>query len=450
MSMTATEIRTAALTALRQAEEIDERYPQGLTPDVNATDFNEQRRLLAMVDEYEARLPQLEESERTRNRIKESIQKYQRPIVAPPDQEAREYRQGKTISPGNQFLGSEEYKSHLQGGAFNSQLNRIEFAVAMRAGTSFVERFQNRGRMRASDGYDSMEQKALMYAGSASVGGALVANDIRPGILDILQRDLTFLDVVPRLQTQSDTVEYIRQDTYTNNAAFVAEASASTGTSGTKPESALAYSTQTVPVQAMAHYIPITNRLLADAPAIRGIIDGQLLTGLARKLEDQILAGDGAGVNFRGILNTVGVLTQGLGGGSAIDAIWNARTQVRVTGHARPNVIVMHPNDFGAIRLVREDIAGSGTGGYLMGPPNQTGFVTLWGMPVVESEAITENTALVGDMVNGLALFDREQAAVRVGLVNDQFIRNMQTILAELRAALAVFRPSAFCLVTGI
>jgi len=85
-----------------------------------------------------------------------------------------------------------------------------------------------------------------------------------------------------------------------------------------------------------------------------------------------------------------------------------------------------------------------------MGPPSLSGATTMWGLPVVESEAMPAGTGLVGDFVQGSTLFDREQAAIRVGLINDQFIRNMQTILAELRAAFVVWRPTAFTKVTGI
>ena len=142
--------------------------------------------------------------------------------------------------------------------------------------------------------------------------------------------------------------------------------------------------------------------------------------------------------------------TQALGADSVIDAIFKARTKVRVTGKARPTAIVLHPNDWEAVRLARENSATGTLGGYLMGPPSLTGATTLWGLPVVESEAITENTGLVGDFSMGASLFDREQAVVRVGLIDQQFIRNMQTILAELRAAFVCWRPSAFTKITGI
>ena len=107
---------------------------------------------------------------------------------------------------------------------------------------------------------------------------------------------------------------------------------------------------------------------------------------------------------------------------ASIDAIFKARTQVRVTGKARPTAIVMHPNDWEAVRLARENIGDGHARRLSDGTAEHGGATTLWGLPVVESEAITENTALVGDFAMGATLFDREQAVVRVGLINDQFV----------------------------
>jgi HK97 family phage major capsid protein len=75
--------------------------------------------------------------------------------------------------------------------------------------------------------------------------------------------------------------------------------------------------------------------------------------------------------------------------------------------------------------------------------------MTIFGMPVVESENIAENRVLVGAFDMGCTLFDREQSAIRVGTVNDQFIRNIQTILAEQRCAFVCWRPAAFVSVSG-
>jgi hypothetical protein len=61
---------------------------------------------------------------------------------------------------------------------------------------------------------------------------------------------------------------------------------------------------------------------------------------------------------------------------------------------------------------------------------------------------VPENTVIVADFTQ-MTLYDREQSAVRVVTINDQPIRNMSTLLAELRAAFALFRPTAVCRVTG-
>ena len=41
----------------------------------------------------------------------------------------------------------------------------------------------------------------------------------------------------------------------------------------------------------------------------------------------------------------------------------------------------------------------------------------------------------------------RAPEPIHIDTINDQFVRNMLTILAELRAALTVFRPAAFATV---
>lgn len=191
--------------------------------------------------------------------------------------------------------------------------------------------------------------------------------------------------------------------------------------------------------------------MLADAPAIRGLIDTRLLLGLTLALESQVISGNGSGENLTGILNVAG--TNLVAGGSynnTMDALYHGRTLVRTAGHGRPSAVVLHPNDWEGIRLSRENAATATLGQYLMGPPSQTGPVSLWGMPVVESEAMTENSAVVGDWAMGATLFDREQGGIRVGTINDQFIRNIQTILAELRVAFVAWRPAVFSKVTAI
>jgi HK97 family phage major capsid protein len=84
-----------------------------------------------------------------------------------------------------------------------------------------------------------------------------------------------------------------------------------------------------------------------------------------------------------------------------------------------------------------------------MGPPNVLGVPTVFGLPVVEDENVPVDTVVVAPWAQATSIFDREQSAIRVGLINDQLIRNQQTILAEQRLAFVVWRPSAIVRVTG-
>jgi HK97 family phage major capsid protein len=264
----------------------------------------------------------------------------------------------------------------------------------------------------------------------------------------INQRPLVVTDLLPHIQTGSDTIEYISETVWTNNAAPVAEATATTGASGTKPESVLNFATNTALVRTIAHWVPATNRMLADAPQIRGYINTRLLGGLDQKLEDQIINGDGTGENLLGILSTPGIQTTAAGA-SVLDAIWTARTLIRTNALAMPNAVLVNPSNFSAIRLARENTASATLGNYLMGPPSTVGEVTVWGLRVVESLYVPAGTIVVGDFDSASTLYDREQGHVRVGYIDQQFVRNMQTILAELRAAFVTYRPAAYCRVTG-
>jgi HK97 family phage major capsid protein len=76
---------------------------------------------------------------------------------------------------------------------------------------------------------------------------------------------------------------------------------------------------------------------------------------------------------------------------------------------------------------------------------------TLWGLPVVPMSGMTEGQALVGAFTTAAQLFLR--GAIKVAISNshaDFFIKDLLALRAEVRAALHVYRPGAFALVTGI
>jgi HK97 family phage major capsid protein len=168
---------------------------------------------------------------------------------------------------------------------------------------------------------------------------------------------------------------------------------------------------------------------------------------IQQRLDLQLLVGDGTAPNLEGINSVTGIQTQALGSDSEQDAIYKAMTLVRTgTGRAEPSAVVMHPNDWQTIRLQTTT-----DGIYLWGSPSDTGADRIFGVPVIQSTAQTENTALVGDFANFCELVVRKGVEVQVSNSHDDyFVKGKQAIKAQLRCAFPVYRPAAFCTVTGI
>lgn len=293
-----------------------------------------------------------------------------------------------------------------------------------------------------------MGTKDLVTGASATSAGAAVFNDQYGSITDLIgERDLTVADIVTRGTTDSDTVEYVRVTGKTNAASPVVEASAASGTSGTKPESAMTLEVVSTTVKTVAHWMPMTKRAASDAPQVRTLVDNFLRYGLLEELEDQILNGSGSGENFTGILNTSGISTVG-SAGTDIDAIVDAIRTIR-NDRRRPNAVVFHPNDWYSTGFL---LAKDSQQRYLIGDPRASveQLNQIWGLQVVVTEAMTENTALVGEFRQAV-LWEREGISLSVSdSHSDYFVRNLLAILAELRAAFGVLDPDAFCTVTAI
>lgn len=301
------------------------------------------------------------------------------------------------------------------------------------------------------------DMKALLTGASATSAGAAVRNDLYAPVTDLIgQRELSLYDLVQKGQTGSDTVEYVRVTAKTNNAAPTAEATSAalpstyntpTTAEGYKPESSMALEVVSTTVKTIAHWMPITKRAASDAPQVRTLVDTFLRYGLEEELEDQMLSGSGSGENFTGILNsspsTVG------SAGTDLDAIVDAINSVRTTGRRRPNALVIHPGDWYSTGFL---LAKDSNGNYLVGDPRASidQLNTLWGLRVVVTEAMTQNTALVGDFRFAM-LWEREGINVTMSdSHSDFFTRNLLAVLAEMRAAFGVLDPQAFCTVTAV
>ncbi|MEH6721046.1 MAG: phage major capsid protein [Aurantimonas endophytica] len=307
-------------------------------------------------------------------------------------------------------------------------------------GEQFVESegfkaFESTGFSKGARAADLSVKATLTTAttdAAGSVGDAV--NQTRlPGLLPLAQRRLTVRDLLTQGRMDGNTLEYVKETGFVNNAAPVAEGAA-------KPESDLKFDLVSTSAKVIAHWMKASRQALSDVSQLRSIIDQRLLYGLAYVEEAQLLNGDGTGQNLFGIIPQATAYSAPFtpSAPTAIDTMRLAMLQAALaeypaTGH------VMHPTDWARIELTKN--AG---GDYIIGVPQGTAQPTLWSLPVVTTQAIAVDKFLTGAFQLGAQVFDRWDARVETGYVNDDFTKNLVTILAEERLALAVYRPEAF------
>jgi len=329
----------------------------------------------------------------------------------------------KTVALNEQLLKLQQRES-AQG-----KKEAIMTAGEMFAKSEQFKEFILRGGKGASQ---QMELKTITSA--AGSGAAGIFSDRLAGVVEDPLRPLTVRDLLDQGTTTSNLIEWVRENVFTNNAAPVTEA-------GLKPESNITYERLDVPVRTIAHWIPASKQVLSDFPQLQTLINGRLTYGLKIKEEDQILTGDGTGENLLGLIpqaTDYNVLLNKTGD-TNIDQIRHAILQCRQAFYPATG-IVMNPADWEAIELQKDN-----ENRYLFANPNALNLRTLWGLPVVESDAMTAGQFLVGSFRMAATLFDREQATIAMAdQHSDFFIRNMVAILAEERLALAVSRAKSF------
>jgi HK97 family phage major capsid protein len=301
------------------------------------------------------------------------------------------------------------------------------------AATGFKDR--NSANLRVKNTLTNLTTDA-----AGSVGDGVQATRL-PGVIDVPQRRMTIRDLITPGRMDGNTLEYVIE---VGTIASVGEGAGMVAEGAVKPATSAQLDIRTVGAKVIAANMKASRQALDDVSFLRSMIDQRLLYKLAYLEEAQMLTGDNTGQNLHGLIPQAAAFVAPHAvtpSATAIDRIRLAILQVALQGYPASG-IVLHPTDWSKIETTKN--AG---GDYIIGNPQGTLAPTLWGLPVVATQAIAANAFLAGAFRLGAQVFDRWDARVETGYVNDDFTRNLVTILAEQRLAMAVYRPAAF--VTG-
>lgn len=256
-----------------------------------------------------------------------------------------------------------------------------------------------------------------------------------PGIDTAPKQRLFIRDLIAPGRTGSPAIFWVQQTGFTNKAAVVPE-------NTTKPYSDIAFTPKITAVTTVAHMFKASKQILDDFAQLQSTVDAEMRYGLKYAEEQEILFGDGTGVHLHGIIPQASAYAAAfqVEQQTGIDDLRLAMLQAQLarfpaSGH------VLHFIDWAKIELSKDTL-----GRYILANPAALTGPTLWGLPVVATEAAAfQGKFLTGAFNAGAQIFDREDAGVVISTENaDDFEKNMISIRCEERLALAVKRPEAF------
>ncbi|VEB00172.1 phage major capsid protein [Klebsiella pneumoniae] len=243
---------------------------------------------------------------------------------------------------------------------------------------------------------------------TANVPGNIVAPDRLPGIDTAPKQRLFIRDLIAPGTTASNTIYWVQQTGFTNNAAAVAE-------NTTKPYSNIEFAEKITPVRTIAHLFKASKQILDDFSQLQSQVDAEMRFGLKYVEEQEILFGDGTGAHLEGIIPQASAFAAAfqVENQNGIDDLRLAMLQAQLarfpaSGH------VLHFIDWAKIELTKDTL-----GRYILANPAALTGPTLWGLPVVATEATAfQGKFLTGAFSAGAQIFDREETNVVISTEN--------------------------------
>lgn len=263
----------------------------------------------------------------------------------------------------------------------------------------------------------------------------------RPGIVEGAFRVFTIEDLLVSIPTSSNAIDWVRENVFTNNAAEVAEGLQ-------MPQSSITFAPGTMPVQSVAHFVKISRQLAMDNAALAAYINRRMVYGVNLRVENQLVAGNGTAPNLSGLTLASNFTAHGYTAASMTALNLSPTNRFDLIGKMigdcaaadyPADVVIVNTIDWWTMRLAKD-----AQGRYILGDPGSSVPPTLFGLPVVASNAMTIDTVWVGSLAQAATKHERESITLDLSDSDENnFQLQLVTIRAMRRLALTVEKPAA-------
>ena len=251
--------------------------------------------------------------------------------------------------------------------------------------------------------------------------GTYALTTLEPEVNRIARPIRRMMEIANVGTTASKYVVYIQQ-TQQASSAWTAEAEL-------KEAGEIKWEEISSEVKKVAGSIKVSKEMLEDLAFVRSEINTVLMEQIEQAIDYSMVNGAG-GSDLNGLVGNVPNFNAGnfagtIVGANIIDVLQVCKAQIQAANF-QPTHVVMNPEDKAKLELTK-----TSTGEYTY-PMFFTGAENIAGLIVVASNNIAAGTIIVGDF-SKLIVKVREAVNLTVGYENDDFTRNMVTIIAEAR-----------------
>ena len=280
---------------------------------------------------------------------------------------------------------------------------------------------------------------------STNVSGGNVPVEQRLAGFDMLpSRTVRLLDIVSRGSADSTVISWVSQANKDGAAGQTAE-----GTLKNQIDFDLVVNQESL--KKTTAYIKISEEMLGDIPFMKAEIDNELTREILKKVESEVYEGPGTGNDLNGIYTQASAFVaatapEAVDNANLVDVLRTASTQIKIANQEAPTYILLHPTDVLGLLQIKRSTTDKA---YIDALQMVAGSLSLDGIPIIESTLVTVDTYLIGDFRKA-TVYDRGSLDIKVGYENDDFTKNLVTILAEWRGLNVIKTNQTTAFVKGV
>lgn len=260
-------------------------------------------------------------------------------------------------------------------------------------------------------------------------GGTVGLTTFDPLFARLVRRQPFLRQIVTTRPVSTRYVSWAEQATPEGGAAATAEGAA-------KSQADFNIVEASSEVRKITSYIKVSKESLDDIKLLRSEIDTELVELLNLKLDADLLSANGTAPNLKGILTYATtfnpastVFEDVIEQANNFDVV-RAAVATLANNSFEANYVLINPLDAGLMDMTK---VGATDGRYVMPPFYSADGQRIAGLSVITNPGVTAGDFVIGDFSKcNLAM--REEINIQVGYENDDFTKNLVTILGELRA----------------